>query len=114
MNAQSLSSLTVELSLRVKKGEPVLARLVFTNRSDNAVSLLSWLTFPGGRIDSKNYFKVEVDGVPARYIGIMKKRGSPTPADYVVLKPGESLTSVVSLSDAYAIGETGTISEDLG
>jgi peptidyl-Lys metalloendopeptidase len=58
---------------------------------------------PGGRIDLTNYFSVNVDGRPCRYIGFMKKRGNPTAADYIAVKPGESLTSVVSLSEAYAI-----------
>jgi len=67
------------------------------------------LTFPGGRIDSKNYFTVNVDGRPCRYIGITKKRGNPTAADYIAVKPGESLTSGVSLSEAYAINGPGLL-----
>ena len=96
-NEQTKSSLTVDLSLRVRKGEPILARLQFTNRGSDVYELLSWLTFPGGHIDSKNYFSVNVDGWPCRYIGIMKKRGNPTAADYIAVKPGDSLTSIVSM-----------------
>ena len=108
-NEQTRSGLTVDLSLRVKKGEPILARLQFTNRGSTIYELLSWLTFPGGRIDSKNYFSVNVDGRPCRYIGITKKRGNPTATDYIAVKPGEPLTSVVSLSEAYAINGPGLL-----
>ena len=106
---QTKLSLAVDLSLRVKKDEPILARLQFSNRSSRPYELLSWLIFPGGRIDSKNYFGVNVDGRPARYIGIMKKRRNPTAADYIAVKPGETLTSVVSLSDAYFINQPGIL-----
>src|SRR5215475_12413384 len=59
-NEQTRSSLTVNISLRMKKGEPILAHLQFTNRGRRIYELLSWLTFPSGRIDSKNYFSVSV------------------------------------------------------
>jgi peptidyl-Lys metalloendopeptidase len=106
---QTKSSLAVQLSLRVKKDEPVLARLQFTNRSSRPYELLSWLTFPGGRIDSENYFSVDVGGRPAHYIGIIKKRRNPTAADYITVKPGETLTTVVSLTDAYSISRPGIL-----
>jgi hypothetical protein len=108
-NEQTRSSLTVDLSLRMKKGEPILAHLQFTNRGSCIYELLSWLTFPTGRMDSKSYFSISVDGRPCRYIGIMKKRDNPTAADYIAVKPGESLTRVVSLSEAYAISGAGVL-----
>lgn len=96
-------AISVSLDLRIRPGEPILARLQFANVGAQPYRLLSWLTFPGGRIDTKNYFKVTVNDRPAAYTGIMKKRGEATAADYLVVAPGETLTSVVSLSDAYAI-----------
>ena len=104
MTEQNKSALAVTLSLRVKKGEPVLARIQFFNQSNQPYKLLSWLTFPGGHIDSKSYLSVQVDGQFAPYIGIMKKRREPTAEDYMEVKPGETVTSIVSLGEAYAIG----------
>jgi hypothetical protein len=103
------SSLTVTLSLKVKKGEPVLARIQFFNGTDQAYQLLSWLTFPTGHIDSKNYLSVQINDQNARYIGMLKKRAAPTAADYISVRPGETVTSIVSLSEAYAIGNSGIL-----
>jgi peptidyl-Lys metalloendopeptidase len=103
------SALTVTLSLRVKKSEPVLARMQFFNSTDQPYQLLSWLTFPTGHIDSKSYLSVQIDGQNARYIGILKKRAAPTAADYISVRPGETVTSIVSLSEAYAIGNSGIL-----
>ena len=108
MANQSASVLTVGLELRVAAGQPILARLRFTNSGSQPYELLSWLTFRSGRIDAK-YFNVTFNDQPARYIGIMKKRGPPTAKDYLVLKPGEERTSVVSLSEAYAIAGPGVL-----
>ena len=108
-NETARSALVVSLELRMNKNEPIMAHLKFTNTSDKPYKLLFWLTLPGGRIDTKNYFKVTMDGEPVAYIGILKKRDPPTASDFIDVKPGEELASVVSLSDAYSIKPLGTL-----
>jgi hypothetical protein len=110
MSDQTTVPVRVSLEVQVKQGEPVVADLRFANEGGKPYRLLSWLTFPTGRIDSKNYFKVTVDGQPARYTGMMKKRKPPTEADYLVIAVGEAVSRTVSLGEAYALQGPGLLS----
>lgn len=109
LEKKASGSLRVTLRLEIGAVKSILAHLQFTNEGGESYRILSWLTFPGRRIDSKSYFSVAIDGKPAAYIGILKKRDPPTARDYVEIKPGETLASVVSLSDAYSITAPGTL-----
>lgn len=104
----STSAITVHLELLRSPDRNVFARLEFENRASTPVALLSWLTFPAGKIDAK-YFEVSVNGEEARYTGILIKRRPPTESDYLRLAPGERLSKTVNLSGGYAIDCSGTI-----
>ena len=102
------SAVTVHLELLRSAERNVMARLEFENRASSPVALLSWLTFPTDEIDG-NYFEVSVNGVKARYTGMLIKRAPPTESDYLRLAPGEKLSRTVNLSSGYAIDCSGTI-----
>jgi peptidyl-Lys metalloendopeptidase len=48
-----------------------------------------------------------LDQMPVDYIGRLYRRRAPVDSDYITLKPGESLSGVVSLWDNYDISVTG-------
>ena len=102
MATQVSRAIEVSLQLSATAEGGVNATLTFTNRSPQPYQLLKWLTFPTGRIDAKR-FEVLVDGKPAEYTGMLKKRGAAGPEDFGTLAPNHFVSSTVSLSDAYAL-----------
>lgn len=76
-----------------------------TNVSERSVRLLRWnLPFDG--IDG-DLFEVARNGEPMPYLGRVYKRGTPQATDYLALKPGESLATVVELSAFYTMRYAG-------
>lgn len=76
-----------------------------TNASGRTVRVPRWelpAHTPGASL-----FAISVDGEQIRYEGRMIKRGLPTAADFVVLRPGQSFTSRVDLASAYDLSRTG-------
>ena len=61
-------------------------------------------------VDGINHdiFEVSLNGVPVRYIGRYVKRATPQLADYLVLSPGESMTTRVDLMTAYDVFQSGS------
>jgi hypothetical protein len=102
------SSIAVHLDLRPSQDGNVIAKLEFRNLAESPVALLSWVTFPDGEIDDDS-FEVSVNGVKARYVGILIKRPPPDEEDYLSLGPGKTLTSIVNLNSGYKIDGTGEI-----
>ncbi len=70
------------------------------NRSSESLHLLGWAT-PFGEEMTANLFRVEQNGVPARYLGAYYKRSAPTEEDYFELGPGESRAVAVDLTAYY-------------
>ena len=61
---------------------------------------------PGARLDA-NLFEVTRDGQPVDYLGILVKRQSPTPADYVAIAPGKSISGSTELTRHYDMASGG-------
>ncbi len=99
----------VELDLRASGGRKLDARLQFRNDGSTPYRLLSWLTFPTGRIDDEDYLQVSLDGQPCDYVGIVKKRPPAAAKDYLTLAPGAVVTRIVSISDAYDLPSPGMV-----
>jgi len=76
------------------------------NQGSDSIHILSWGT-PLGDEMTANLFRVEQNGVRARYIGAMVKRAEPTEEDYFELKPGQSRTVDVDLSAYYDLRNGG-------
>ncbi len=76
-----------------------------TNTSGKAVRVPAWelpSDFPELR-----QFQVSKDGVPVAYQGRLVKRGLPEAADFVVIAPRKSISTVVDLSAHYDMASSG-------
>jgi peptidyl-Lys metalloendopeptidase len=76
-----------------------------TNTSRHAVRVPRW-ELPSDFVEAK-LFHVSRDGVPVQYEGPMIKRGLPGPADFAILRAGETYRARVDLSGAYDMSRTG-------
>ncbi len=103
------------IDTEISMAEPVLkstqnVEVTFnlTNTSDRALHLLKWnLPFDGVE---GNYFDVVRNGERVPYLGRIFKRAAPAASDYLVLSPGQSLSTVVELSAYYDMQYTGEYS----
>ncbi|MDY6785140.1 MAG: hypothetical protein SW833_21785 [Cyanobacteriota bacterium] len=79
----------------------VEATLLFTN-DDNKTSLLYRInSFISGTINNNLFIITSSDGNRVPYTGILMRRTPLTREDFIELLPGETLTSRVTLNDAY-------------
>ncbi len=76
-----------------------------TNTSNKAARIPRW-QLPQEVLQS-NLFKVTRGGEEVRYEGAMVKRGLPEAKDFAVLRPGETLRSVVDLAATYDMSKAG-------
>jgi peptidyl-Lys metalloendopeptidase len=77
-----------------------------TNTTRAPLSVLRW-ELPSSRHDNA-MFDVQRDGVAVAYTGRLVKRAAPTPDDYVLIQPGETITTTVELTSAYDLTRSGT------
>ena len=87
-------------------------QFVLSNSGDTDVSVLTWetpleaeLTQDVFHLTSSTNGKPNVFGERARYSGRLIKRGHPQAKDFVTVKAGDSVSSVVALSDYYLVGD---------
>jgi peptidyl-Lys metalloendopeptidase len=80
--------------------------VILTNTAGKTVRVPRY-QLPLGTLEAK-LFRVSLDGQPVAYEGPMIKRALPTAADFAILRPGQSMRSVVVLSDAYDMRKGGT------
>lgn len=80
--------------------------VILTNTS-NKVARVPKYQLPLGELQAK-LFQVSRDGSKVAYEGPMIKRGLPNASDFAILRPGQSLRSVVELADAYDMRKGGT------
>ena len=76
-----------------------------TNTSNRTVRMPSW-QLPSQFLQS-DVFSVTRDGREVAYEGPMIKRGLPQAADFIVLRPGETVRTSVDLSAFYDLSSTG-------
>lgn len=88
--------------------EQVILAVSLTNHGRSAARVLKWYTAVDG-ID-EDLFKVSRDGQSLAYLGAHFKRPAPEAGDYLVLKPGQTVTHLAELSDVYDFAETGEYS----
>ena len=80
--------------------------VILTNTS-NKTARVPRYQLPMGGLEAK-LFQVTRDGQPVAYEGPMIKRGLPLASDFAILRPGQSVRSVVDLADAYDMRKGGT------
>ncbi|MES2755876.1 MAG: M35 family metallo-endopeptidase [Pseudomonadota bacterium] len=88
------------------KFDAVVVNVTLTNSASVAQAVLTWHTPFGGEVEEP-LFEVWRDGVKVPYLGARYKRPAPTADDYVLLKPGASLSARVELSALYDMSVTG-------
>lgn len=80
--------------------------VILTNTSNKTARVPKY-ELPLGELQAK-LFSVSRDGQPVAYEGPMIKRGLPLASDFAILRPGQSVRSVVALADAYDMRKGGT------
>jgi hypothetical protein len=99
---------TIAVPATLPSGQHVKLLFTLTNNSDQKLYVLQWYT-PleglGGEI-----FRVERDGEPIPYQGILAMRGDPSPDAYIVLGAQESVSAEVDLATAYDFSKAGEYS----
>lgn len=86
-------------------GEAVALDVTFINRSQRAVRLLAWQAVADDL--EEDLFRVAHADQAVAFTGPHYKRPTPTDADFVVLRPGASLTRPVDLTAFYDLARTG-------
>lgn len=106
--AAPAGGLTVRLSASqaaYTASQPVTVQVTISNATGKNAKILKWFT-PADDVEEA-LFRVTRDGQPAAYLGAIYKRPAPSAADYVNLKPGESLTRSVDLAAYYDLSISG-------
>lgn len=80
--------------------------VLLTNTS-NKTARVPRYQLPMGELEAK-LFSISRDGEAVAYEGPMIKRGLPQASDFAILRPGQSVRSVVQLADAYDMRKSGT------
>ncbi len=80
--------------------------VILTN-TGNKTARVPRYQLPLGELEAR-LFQVSRDGEPVAYEGPMIKRGLPQASDFAILRPGQSVRSVVALADAYDMRKGGT------
>jgi len=91
----------------VTVGEPVRVTFTVTNTADTTRYLLKWYTPLEGI--AGEIFRVERDGQPVPYEGILATRIAPSADAYVTLEPGGAASTEIDLATAYDFSYTGTV-----
>jgi peptidyl-Lys metalloendopeptidase len=85
--------------------------VMVTNTSNKVARVPKW-QLPSAMLEGK-LFSVSLDGSPVTYQGPLVKRGLPGPADFAILRPGQSYRTVVDLAASYDMSKRGQYSVTL-
>ena len=99
---------TVKLSVAqgdFSSEQDVLVSVTISNPTKHTVRILKWFT-PVDGMEEPLFFVLR-DGEPVSYIGAIYKRPAATGKDYMSLKAGASITSVVNLAQYYDLSVSG-------
>jgi peptidyl-Lys metalloendopeptidase len=86
-------------------GDSVELEFTLINHSETGLYVLKWYTPLEGL--AGEIFRIERDGQPIPYQGILATRITPPPEAYVLLEPGEALSAEVDLATAYDFSKSG-------
>jgi peptidyl-Lys metalloendopeptidase len=92
----------------LKASEGVMVRFTLTNTTDGDLYILSYETPLRGF--ERDMFRVERDGEPIPYIGILALRIGPLKKDWIRIEPGASVATELNLSEAYDLQRGGDYS----
>lgn len=86
-------------------GKPVKVHFALINNTKDAIHVLNWYT-PFEEI-AGDIFRVTWNGQPLPYLGILEKRGNPSPESYILIGPGNVVFVEVNLSEFYDFSRPG-------
>ncbi len=103
----SLLSSTLEV-LAVNESDAISVRLKFTlkNESESPIEVLKWGT-PLEDEFTNDSFDVRHNGQPVSYVGMLVKRGTPRPADFIRIGAHQEVSAIVALERGYEIYQEG-------
>jgi hypothetical protein len=101
----------LELPASLPNGERVPLRFTLYNRSDEKLYLLRWFTPLEDSLSE--VFSVRMDGERVYFRGWLAGRGDPSPADYVAIEPGDSVTTEIELARFYRFADPGRYEVEL-
>jgi hypothetical protein len=93
--------LNVELSVELKNNV-VIAHLLFPNNEPNNLYLDKYSICFDSQFRNKVFTISSDKGKEVNYTGMMVKRKM-KPEDYIMIKPGENIQTIVTLNDAYSL-----------
>lgn len=95
----------------LKGSDDVHAMVSYHNDGSEDMKMLSYLMKPNKNGDlEEDIFNIKFNGEDLAYKGRHVKRGQPTAADYVTIKPGQTVRYSVELSGAYDLQASGDYS----
>ena len=108
--AGAVSAASLRATLEVDRAwlgaqDDVVASVTITNDSARTMVVPRWQV-PGARLEA-DLFQVTRDGQPVDYTGMLVKRPAPTPADFVAIAPGQSISGRTELSRHYDMANGG-------
>lgn len=92
----------IEVRLTIEKNEAVTAHLIFRNKSERSIYLNKQVMYFDGQVRN-NYVEIKNSkGVRVSYLGVMANC-TRMPDEYLLLQPGEAISSAISLSEWYKL-----------
>lgn len=79
--------------------------VIVTNTSRKTLRIPKW-QLPS-EVRQSNLFRITRDGQEVGFEGAMVKRGTPTAADFAILRPGRSQRTIVALGEMYDFSKAG-------
>ena len=109
-NCKGVNILEVKLagpkSMAWGSGKPVKLHFALINKTNQKLYVLNWYTPFEGIVG--DIFRVTWNGQSLPFIGILKKRGEPSPESYILIKPEGAVIAEVNLSEFYDFSKPGT------
>ncbi len=107
--AEIQANLSINNAQNLTSNSDVFAEVTYTNTDAKPVRMLSYLMKANNNGDlEENLFKVMHDGEEVEYEGRHVKRPAPTKADYITIRPGQTVSYKVELSGVYDLKQAGT------
>lgn len=106
--AEVQAKLTINNAHSLTGNSDIVANIAYTNTDAKPVKMLRYLMKANENGDlEENLFKVTLDGFNVPYQGMHVKRPAPTEKDYVVIRPGQTVSYEVELSGVYDMKKPG-------
>ncbi|BCG62558.1 MAG: peptidyl-Lys metalloendopeptidase [Methyloprofundus sp.] len=84
-------------------------KFILENNSNQAIQILTWNSPLEKQFSSNSFLVLHADDINTRidYIGQLRKRATPSANDYLILSPGEAITSEINIAEFYATYHSG-------